>query len=324
MGDFMKRLGKLFICIIILMLIMLFSLSVVAEEDVYGTYDNGIVVGKYSFQRINPLNKLTNGDFEQGLKYWATVNGERPSDVAKLLKEGNNTYIQLTGMEDFSGIVTPLFLCDKLTAGQMPVVIFDWRGSDEFQVFLSQWVDVGEGRREFRIGLKGGAVIKEAENESDWNTSITSLNQVLERSVDGNDNIYLHIGVQRFQNNTVISQIDNLRLGLVDTQTGKLTDYDGNEICMLENYRVKKLSKTQIKDGVVLEPEKSDVKKENSSNTTTDIKDKEPDSSTEEKTINTSEKIKIEMIILFAAMTVVLIVVLGVIYIKKLDNKQGK
>ena len=164
-----KRLSRRIICLAAVLFILGTVLSVSAQ-DAYGTYEEGFFSELHSFQRVDPTPELMNGDFSEGFRYWSTRSGNKTKENAKLVTEGDNTYAQLTPTGDYHGLVTPLFLCEQARPGQKLVVLYDWRGSMDFQVYLMQWVEGVEHRLGF-----GTTLLYEAQNADEWNTTVTNV-----------------------------------------------------------------------------------------------------------------------------------------------------
>lgn len=199
----------------------------VSAEDAYGTYEEGFFTEKHSFQKVDPTPQLMNGDFSEGFRFWTTRSGNKTNENAKLVTEGDNTYAQLTPTGDYQGIVTPLFICEQAQPGQKLVVLYDWRGSMDFQVYLMQWL-FGEANAEHRLGF-GTTVLYEAQNADEWNTTATNVQKTVLESTDGNENLYFAIGVEPTTNMEIDTCVDNFRLAILNAD-GSYQDLEGNRL----------------------------------------------------------------------------------------------
>lgn len=239
---------------ILTLVFLLTSSFAVAAEEGFGTYDKGIISGNYAISRYNPSDGFQNGDFSQGFMFWGTVLKGGPTDEAKLVTENGNTYMQLVPVRDYSGIISVKFICNDFEAGDRAVVIYDWKGSENHQVYLCQ-----VGSKDVRIGNGLGDTIIEASG-SGWNTSITKVKDVVFDTTDGNLNHIFYIGLQATTDMTADTCFDNVRLGVLEDD-GTVKDLNGNVVGISEQLNTtdeqsntsepteeSKLDKTDIKD----------------------------------------------------------------------------
>ena len=232
MKSTIKALVLLFAFSIICSSFSAFADSDTISEDYYGTYNEGMYVRQYQINKVIPLDKPCNWDFKEGFKYWGGMSGKRVIESAQLLTEGNTNYVKLIGDTQWDGIITPLTLCNDLKVGQQPCIVYDWKGNQsDFQVYLAQWIPNSNGSfTEQRLGLMGGAVLHEAANPNEWNTSVTSPKNLIKASDAGNDNIYISIGIQTAIENAADAdaRIANLRLCIMNVESGRIYDMNGN------------------------------------------------------------------------------------------------
>lgn len=219
-----KRFGKAVIACLTAGLMIVMSLFA-AAEDAYGTYEEGFFSQKHQFQRVDPTPQLMNADFSEGFRYWSTRSGTKANENAKLITEGDNTFIQLTPGGDYYGLTTALFICDQVKPGQKLVVMYDWRGAMDFQVYVAQWVDGVE----VRMGRQVGKNLYEAQDETEWNVSVSNSEETVQESKEGNENLYFAIGIEATTIMDIDTCVDNVRLAIMDADGG-YRDLEGNPI----------------------------------------------------------------------------------------------
>lgn len=212
-----------------------FSVGAAASVEGYGTFEEGIIPnGSYYTGYHNPLpfdfDTFPNADFQQGLMYWTTCNGRKPTDNVKLMSEGNNYFIQIAAKEQYDGIEGIKFIDDRIEIGDNLVTIYDWRGAEKhnIQIYINQY---GVNNRLTGSG-SGAKLIKAAEGANGWNTSVGLTKSPVKEPDDGGQ-LYIGFGVQAFQDPTCTTQVDNIRIGKVDLSTNDVHDLDGNFICNL-------------------------------------------------------------------------------------------
>ena len=103
-------------------------------EPLYGTEDKGIPYGETELLKMDAVDGLQNGDFEQGLKYWGGVDGcTNPSTIATVKSEGNNKYLHIdttSASTKYQGVITVPFKVSGVNAGDYVGVRLKYRSSD--------------------------------------------------------------------------------------------------------------------------------------------------------------------------------------------------
>ena len=224
--------------IVVAALMLSCSLVSLADEDVYGTYEDGITSGLYqsNTHQVPPVEGFKNADFKEGLKYWTTTPAKtKASQFVDLLKDEDRNYISLTPTDQWDGITSVRFTDERLEVGMKPVVIYEWRSTtpEAFQVYLVQAQSDAEGKsssgNEIRLsnGASAAIPISSAEEEGGWNVSMSLSVKEIQKPSKGDDTIYLFAGVQAYKSTTVKADFANLRLGTYDRAAGKVYDLDG-------------------------------------------------------------------------------------------------
>ncbi len=233
----MKSTNKFFVllaCAALLLSTVSISVAAQADEDYYGTEAEGMYIKSYQVNKTTPHEGVINWDFSQGFKYWGGLGGKKVLDVAQLVTEGSVRCVRLTGEEQWNGITTPLIVTEDLKVGQQACIVYDWKGKEEdFQVYLSQWIPTeGGSLTESRMGLMNGTTLHKAENENEWNTSVTRITELVKASDSGDENIYIAAAAQLATENPSEAnvRIANLRLCIMNVKSGRIYDTDGNLI----------------------------------------------------------------------------------------------
>ena len=224
-----------------------------------GTYEKGIDVKSYAIYSLDPVPEFKNGDFSEGFKFWGAMLEGGPSVNAKLVTRDGNTYMQLAPVREYGGVISLKFICNDFVPGDRAVVIYDWKGSDSHQVYLTQ--DIGNG---LRIGNGPDELIKEAADKDGWNTSITRVTGTVEAPSDGNENLVFYIGAQALTNLSSDTCFDNIRLGRLGTD-GKVFDLKGNEVGISEQVSKNTQSNGQKTQAQVSDESKPDTSSEQES-----------------------------------------------------------
>ena len=230
----MRRIFKLFVTLTLVAIIFTNSLFCFAAD--IGTAEDGIKAPTINYSQCSPLfdfEEFPNADFEQGFKYWQSDSGEYPSQVATLMEENGNHFVELNPGEAWNGISTVRFHIPEPQVGDSFVLLYDWRAEEgaEFDVTLIQWwIDKdnlhGHG---IRMGFGNGTVVKKAE-DGGFNTSMTIHNHQSLPPTRPNDIIpmYFSYALNLCGKAEKSVQIDNLRFCKYDKKTGTVYDLDGN------------------------------------------------------------------------------------------------
>ena len=106
-----------------------------AEEDAYGTKEDGMNAGRGQIQNnYEPLEEPKNLDFSEGLRYWTNIDVGVKADYAStsvsLHNKNGFDYIKMNGKNPVNlGIVCyPFYLGDTIKNGDRVALLFDWRG----------------------------------------------------------------------------------------------------------------------------------------------------------------------------------------------------
>lgn len=234
-----------------------------------GTEADGIThkttnLGENATDNIPSTVKLENGDFEKGLKYWATTasnkkanNPSLTEDAATLsasnvgtvkTEENGNKYFQFNidkARKNFSGIKTTQISIPKanVSAGDKVVVVFDYIKDASANPAAVQ-VKVGQRFPNSYVNVQQQVdkttVLKEASGSNKWTTAVTAvLNPVKASTAQGtngvNDNFAKNDGDFVFSivfavasNNTSSLCLDNIHLAKIAAD-GKYIDISTNE-----------------------------------------------------------------------------------------------
>lgn len=258
-----KRIPAIAISIIAVISVLMGGVFCSADEVDYGTYEDGIYKeGKqYWFQTYPAYTKgdgLANGDFQQGLKFWAQNFGKKCSDIVTLNKEGDNTYITFDGSKpsaNWDGINSVVTKIDGVAEGDVLAVLYKWRGENEnFQIYLTQWEldEKGVGHNENRQSSSMNAAkrIYEAVEEGEWNITVTGKNDAtkpgLLKPTLADGGYYLSVGIQVTTDPTVVFDIDDVQIVRRNTSTGMVYDLSGKLLYDLNNLEVKVVEESEI------------------------------------------------------------------------------
>ena len=173
--------------------------------SVFGTADKGIVVPSgetfngYTVKSLAYAEGFNNGDFSEGLKYWAPYassawNEDTDADkYVKLVTEGTNSYIKFDVDESYKGIGSAVFTIpkEKLAVGDNLVLIYDYTdtSSTGIQLNLSQKKNKGGTSALSSKGFAADLYIASGTGTDIWNTAYTkeSVNKLAETEwEDGN------------------------------------------------------------------------------------------------------------------------------------------
>lgn len=235
----MRKILKSVISLVVVAALMIScSLVSMADDDVYGTYEDGITSGVWysNTHQVAPVEGFKNADFKEGLKYWTTTTPRtKASEFVDLLKDGDKNYVSLTPSDQWDGIVSVRFTDERLEFGMKPVVIYEWRSTtpEAFQVYLVQAQSNADGSsssgNEIRLsnGASAAIPISAAEEEGGWNVSMSLSVKDIQKPSKGDDTIYLFAGVQAYKSTTVKADFANLRIGTYNRAEGKVYDLDG-------------------------------------------------------------------------------------------------
>lgn len=307
-----KLLSSMAAVIVAVVIVVASAFSALAYPSVegFGTYEDGIIPPIKSYVGYhNPIPEDThpNLDFSMGLMYWTNGNAKKPSEAVKLVTEGDNTFIQIIPTNDenqiYEGIESPKFCDERIKAGDRLVTVYDWRGSEKhnIQVYINQR-DVPQKSR-LTAHFK---TVKVAEKEGDWNTSVCLSQYPVNRTLNDAE-IYISVGAQAFQDSNCSTQIDNIRIGRLDTKTNDVHDLDGNFLC---NLGPVKGNKTSEKD----KAEKEDTAKE----------DAKQDVTTKEKNDKMSTETLIIIIVVSVTAVILIAVILAAVLLLKKKSPKAK
>lgn len=288
----MQKYKKSFLCFLAMFSIIAFGLNVSAQE--IGTYDEGIITKKYELGKLDATEGLQNGDFSDGFQYWGSFLEGGPSKEARLVKANGNTYVQLTPQGDYTGLASLNFVCNEYEVGDRAIVIYDWKGSENHQVYLCQVAPPSD----LRIGNGPNEVIIEATG-SGWNTSITKVTGEVLEPRDGYFNKTFYLGLQCTTDMSADTAFDNVRLGILEDD-GTVKDLQGNVVGKSEQVAEDKPDESESSEPVVSEEAKDDDAAE-------EIPDGE-DTVTEEKNYNIGLIVLIAAIALFVLADIALLI----------------
>ena len=201
-------------------------------QNEYGTFADGITCINNNIVSVTPTAKPMNLDFSEGLRYWGTqYKTGKASDFVKLIIEKNNSYIKLSPKAKWDGILTAKFQCLGIKEGDKIALVYDWKGSGDYQVglkFINPAVAVQENW--FVTGDVGVATtLYEAKNDSEWNVSMT-MSKSLPKVASGETATFM-IGVQTKSDLSLDYCFDNLTLvkiaadGSIKNLNGATLDY---------------------------------------------------------------------------------------------------
>lgn len=299
----MQKYKKSFFCFLAAFSIIAFSFNASAQE--IGTYDEGIITKKYQLGKLDATDGLQNGDFSDGFQYWGSFLEGGPSKEAKLVTENGNTYVQLTPQGDYTGLASLNFVCNEYEVGDRAIVIYDWKGSENHQVYLCQVAPPSD----LRIGNGPNELIKEATG-SGWNTSITKVTGEVLEPRDGYFNKTFYLGLQCTTDMSADTAFDNIRMGILEDD-GTVKDLQGNIVGKSEQ-----LSEENPDES---EPSESAVSEEPEENDVAEVVSDAEDTVKEEKNDNAGLIVLIVAIVLFVLADIALFVR---IILKKKKSKQ--
>lgn len=145
--------------------------SVLADDSIYGTVENGIRSPRtnfmYSPNSKEYLSQPTNLDFSQGFKYWgSSQEGKYPSDLCAIETVDGKTALHFTKVDKtWDGIVCWPFMIESAQEGTNFAIVYDYKGDlAGYEIKLS-----GEG------GWLSGTsyTIVDYEDSEKWNTAVS-------------------------------------------------------------------------------------------------------------------------------------------------------
>lgn len=245
----MKKILTSFICILTVICLLCGSMTAFAEAD-WGTPEEGIVPTRANLALYHEpyleSNGFPNFNFDQGFKYWTSSylsasHAYKPTEAAKLTKEGDNTYIVLTPTQPYDNIHTVQFVDSRIKVDDTLVVMYDWRnsaGEPCLQITLNQYfrdsankTPINNGARLSDCGNGGITDLKVALNDDEWNTSMGRVYQPVQKSTGADEKIYLSVGIEsttEFTENG--TNVDNIRIAKFIKSTGDVLDLDNNKL----------------------------------------------------------------------------------------------
>ena len=206
-------------------------------DDIYGTAADGMKQN-VNPRELPPTEKTNNLDFSKGFKYWGSSQTSfKTTDVAKLVSEDGNTYVQLTPNKSYDGgwggiISAPFYL--NVKPGTNLSLLYDWKGSGDYMVKLVQQ-NVSQAGADIKCDGSGN-VIKAAATEDGWNSSYQTVkNSVVEDDInDGLYSFFIYIQPKGGFDVPPDTCFDNIRIVQVSGSGSDaiLYDLDGNLIIL--------------------------------------------------------------------------------------------
>ena len=196
-------------------------------DRLYGTKEDGYILPEgLTMWSVELQSSLKNSGFTEGLRYWLSLNGGKPSESVTIVQNGENTYLTANknSSGDTIGIVSMRFSYKNIVPGQAPVVIYDWAGSNDFTVKLEQ----RDLSFLYLVSSGFGQSLYTAKNEEEWNTSVTKPLYPVRFSENGYYNINFIVKIE-IHNPSADIKLDNLRIGFINAN-GIVYDVNGNEI----------------------------------------------------------------------------------------------
>ncbi len=196
-------------------------------DRLYGTKEDGYILPEgLTMWSVELQSALKNSGFTEGLRYWLSLNGGKPSENVTIVQNGENTYLTANknSSGDTIGIVSMRFSYKNIVPGQAPVVIYDWAGSNDFTVKLEQ----RDLAFLYLVSSGFGQSLYTAKNDEEWNTSVTKPLYPVRFSENGYYNINFIVKIEIHNPNADI-KLDNLRIGFINAN-GIVYDVNGNEI----------------------------------------------------------------------------------------------
>lgn len=196
-------------------------------DRLYGTKEDGLILPEGStIWSVKTQTSLKNSGFTDGLRYWISLNNNKPSENVSIMKSGENFYISTnkSASGDTIGIISVRFSYKNLVPGKSPVVIYDWAGSNEFTVKLEQQ----DLTTSYLVSSGFGQSLYTAKNENEWNTCVTKPIYPIRNAENGYYNIKFFVKIEINNPNADI-KLDNLRIGFINAN-GIVYDINGNEI----------------------------------------------------------------------------------------------
>ena len=196
-------------------------------DQLYGTRADGLILPEgLTMWSVDLQPSFKNSGFTEGLRYWISLNENKPSENVTVVKEGENEYLasNKSASGETIGIVSVRFSYKNLLPGKAPVVIYDWAGSRDFTVKLEQR-DLG---MLYLVSSGFGQALYTAKNEEEWNTSVTKPLYLIRFAENGYYDINFIVKIE-IHNPEADIKLDNLRIGFINAN-GIVYDINGNEI----------------------------------------------------------------------------------------------
>ena len=134
-----------------------------------GTRKNGIVTGgNYAIYSWPYVDEFKNGSFNEGFKYWATVDGVSPTQYATLGQDPDGRNFITLKAADYRGLISQPFHIKNVKWSDKIVVMIDYRGDGNLQLCVEITNRDGTGNENRVLGMK---TIYESDN---WNTAVVS------------------------------------------------------------------------------------------------------------------------------------------------------
>lgn len=203
------------------------SLTEEELDRLYGTRADGLILPEgLTMWSIDVQSSLKNSGFADGLRYWLSLNDNKPSENVSIVKSGENEYLSAnkTASGNLLGIISVRFAYKNILPGKAPVVIYDWTGSNDFTVKLEQC----DSMSFYPVSSGFGQSLYTAKNQDEWNTSVTEPLYPVRNSQSGYYNTNFVVKIEIHNPNSDV-KLDNLRIGFINAN-GLVYDINGNEI----------------------------------------------------------------------------------------------
>lgn len=236
----MKNLKRILTSVIVMiMAVAIVSNTFFASAADYGTYKDGLKAasGNYHLYASRIEGNHPSLDFEKGLEGWTTKrNGRYASAFGEIKTEkdenGNeNTYVTLTGQENYDGIYSVKFTDPRIKVDDQLSIIIKWRGPDKsFQPILYQIKDDAKGNYKEYVRLADNGIqeqLEYPESEDDWGVILcTGLKSKVVEPDKGDSTMLFSIGLEIFGDLTLAIDLDDVQIVKYNASTKVVRSLD--------------------------------------------------------------------------------------------------
>lgn len=205
-----------------------------AEEDAYGTKEDGMNAGRGQIQNnYEPLEEPKNLDFSEGLRYWTNIDAGVKADYAStsvsLHNENGFDYIKMNGKNPVNlGIVCyPFYLGDTIKNGDRVALLFDWRGEK-----LDARIHLRQARvADTWVTSNDATDLITAETADGWNTAVSPAQGVCTVKQDDKAAcyvVYIQETNEEVENASTV-EIKNIRVVKTNEDSSKFWDLKTGE-----------------------------------------------------------------------------------------------